>query len=220
MKRSVDRILTTHTGSLPRPRSLLEPLHAKDSGQAFDRATLEGEVRSAVGDVVRRQTELAIDIVNDGEYSKSSFATYANSRIGGLQVDNRPPRHIGRPTKDSLAFPEVYEEMKVMFAARMQHAGRLPDSHSMICTGPIEYIGHDDVRGDIANLETAVNGLDVTEAFITAISPTNLEMYFKNEYYTTDEEYLAALCEAMNEEYRMIVEAGFVQGPKRVVLRP
>src|SRR5215203_3007533 len=100
--------------------------------------------------------------------------------------------------------------MKVMFAARMAHAGRLPDTTSMVCTGPIKYIGQDDTRADLDNLKAALNGLDVAEAFVTAISPTNLEMYFHNEYYKTEEEYLTALAEAMNAEYRMIVDAGFL----------
>jgi 5-methyltetrahydropteroyltriglutamate--homocysteine methyltransferase len=210
MKRSEGRIITTHTGSLPRPRSLLAPLHAKDSGETYDRDALSRDVRAAVAETVVRQARLGIDVVDDGEVSKSSFATYANSRIGGLSLDRRPPRHIARPTRDALEFPRVYEEMKVMFAARMAHAGRLPDSTSMVCTGPIKYIGQDDTRADLDNLKAALNGLDVAEAFVTAISPTNLEMYFHNEYYKTEEEYLTALAEAMNAEYRMIVEAGFV----------
>jgi len=210
MKRSSSRIITTHTGSLPRPKSLLAPLHAKDSGETFDHEALAQDVRVAVRDSVHRQAKLGIDVVDDGEVSKSSFATYANSRIGGLELDRRPPRHIARPTRDSLAFPKVYEEMKVMFAARMAYAERLPDTTSMICTGPVKYTGHEDVKADLENLKVAMNGLNVEEAFVTAISPTNLEMYFHNEYYKTEEEYLTALADAMNVEYRMIVDAGFL----------
>jgi len=210
MKGSESRIITTHTGSLPRPPSLLAPLHAKDSGDSYDRETLARDVRAAVTETVSRQVKLGIDVVDDGEVSKSSFATYANSRIGGLQLDRRPPRHIARPTRDALEFPKVYAEMKVMFAARMAHAGRLPDSTSMVCTGPIKYVGQDDTKADLDNLKAALNGLKAAEAFVTAISPTNLEMYFHNEYYKTEEEYLTALAEAMNVEYRMIVDAGFL----------
>lgn len=210
MKGSEGRTITTHTGSLPRPRSLLAPLHAKDSGETYDRKGLARDVRAAVAETVARQVDLGIDVVDDGEVSKSSFATYANSRIGGLQLDRRPPRHIARPTRDALEFPKVYEEMKVMFAARMAHAGRLPDSTSMVCTGPIAYVGQDDTKADLDNLKAALNGLNAAEAFVTAISPTNLEMYFHNEYYKTEEEYLTALAEAMNVEYRMIVDAGFL----------
>ena len=210
MKRSEGRTITTHTGSLPRPQSLLAPLHAKDSGDSYDRETLARDVRAAVTETVGRQVKLGIDVVDDGEVSKSSFATYANSRIGGLQLDRRPPRHITRPTRDALEFPKVYEEMKVMFAARMAHAGRLPDTTSMVCTGPIKYVGQDTTKADLDNLKAALNGLNVAEAFVTAISPTNLEMYFHNEFYKTEEEYLIALAEAMNVEYRMIVDAGFL----------
>ena len=210
MKRSEGRTITTHTGSLPRPRSLLAPLHARDSGESYDREILARDVRAAVMETVGRQVKLGIDVVDDGEVSKSSFATYANSRIGGLQLDRRPPRHITRPTRDALEFPKVYEEMKVMFAARMAHAGRLPDTTSMVCTGPIKYVGQDATKADLDNLKAALNGLNVAEAFVTAISPTNLEMYFHNEFYKTEEEYLIALAEAMNVEYRMIVDAGFL----------
>jgi 5-methyltetrahydropteroyltriglutamate--homocysteine methyltransferase len=210
MNRSAERILTTHTGSLPRPRSLLAPLHAKDSGDAFDRDALTNDVRASIADVVRRQVALGIDIIDDGEHSKSSFSNYAATRIGGLERMRVPPPHSARPTRDALQFPKVYEELKVMFAAKMKHAGRVPDSTSMACTGPITYIGHDELREDIATLKAAMAGLDVKEAFVSAISPTNLEMYFKNEYYATDEEYMAALAEAMNQEYRAIVDAGFL----------
>jgi 5-methyltetrahydropteroyltriglutamate--homocysteine methyltransferase len=92
----------------------------------------------------------------------------------------------------------------------MAHAGRLPDTTSMVCTGPIKYVGQDATKADLDNLKAALNGLNVAEAFVTAISPTNLEMYFHNEFYKTEEEYLIALAEAMNVEYRMIVDAGFL----------
>jgi len=210
MKRSESRILTTHTGSLPRPRSLLAPLHAKDSGEAYDEAALAADIKASINAVVRRQADMGIDIIDDGEHSKSSFANYASSRIGGLERMAKPPRHIARPTRDMIEFPKVYEEMKVMFAAKMANAGRLPDTTSMACTGPVRYIGQAEVQADIEMLKRAMKGIAVEEAFISAISPTNLEMYFANEYYATEEEYLAALAEAMNEEYRAIVEAGFL----------
>src|SRR5688572_33051994 len=112
MKRSERRILTTHVGSLPRPRELLAPLHARESGEAYDAAALERAIEVTTSAVVRRQAQLGIDILNDGEHGRASFATYANTRIGGLERERHPPPHIARPTRDSLAFPAVYAEMK------------------------------------------------------------------------------------------------------------
>lgn len=210
MKRSESRILTTHVGSLPRPRELLQPLHAKDSGEPYDKPALEAQIAKAIRDAVRQQVDLGLDIVNDGEHGRASFATYANTRIGGLERVMHPPRHIGQPTRDSLAFPAVYEEMRKMFGARRVLTGRPEDAVSLVCTSPIRYIGQDEVKADIANLKAATARLRPEEVFVTAISPTNLEMYFANQYYKTEEEYLFALAEAMREEYRAIVEAGFL----------
>jgi len=210
MKRSADRILTTHTGSLPRPKGLLAPLHAKDSGEPYDEKALERDIRTSVVDVVHKQADIGIDVIDDGEHGKSSFATYANGRFGGMERQQRPPRHIARPTRDVLQFPGVYEEMKVMFNARRGITGRPVDTTSLVCTGPVTYIGQEDVKADIAHMKAAMAEVKAEEAFMTAISPTNLEMYFFNEYYKTEEEYLFALAEALNVEYRMIVDAGFV----------
>ena len=210
MKRSADRILTTHCGSLPRPRDLLAPLHAKDAGLPHDRDALAARVRASVADVVRRQVALGIDVVDDGEHSKSSFATYARARIGGLEATDKPRARLGDVSRDALAFPAVYEEMKLMYGARQAAIGRPRGMAALICTGPIKYIGQAELKTDIENLKAALAGTGAEEAFITAISPTNLEMYFANEFYSSDEEYLAALADAMNQEYRAIVDAGFL----------
>ncbi len=100
MKHSERRILTTHVGSLPRPRELLAPLHARESGAPYDAAALERAVSASTAAVVRRQAELGIDVLNDGEHGRASFATYANTRIGGLEREMHPPPHIARPTRD------------------------------------------------------------------------------------------------------------------------
>ena len=210
MKRSESRILTTHVGSLPRPRELLAPLHARDSGEAHDAAGLERRIAATIAEVVRRQADVGIDVLNDGEHGRASFATYANTRIGGLERLMRPPPHVARPTRDSLEFPAVYAEMKRMFAARRELTGKPEDAVSLVCTGPIRYIGHEQIKADITHLKAALGGVPAEEAFVTAISPTNLEMYFENRYYKSEEEYLFALAAAMREEYRAIVAAGFV----------
>jgi 5-methyltetrahydropteroyltriglutamate--homocysteine methyltransferase len=210
MKRSERRILTTHVGSLPRPRELLAPLHARESGEPYDAGALERAIAATTSAVVRRQAALGIDILNDGEHGRASFATYANTRIGGLEREKHPPPHIARPTRDSLAFPAVYAEMKKMFGARRELTGRPEDEVSLVCTGPVKYVGQQQLAADIAHLRAATTGVPAEEVFVTAISPTNLEMYFENRYYKTEEEYLFALAAAMREEYQAVVDAGFV----------
>src|SRR5262249_26463398 len=145
-----------------------------------------------------------------GEHSKASFATYARTRIGGLESTSEPRERLSEVSRDALAFPAVYEEMKLMYAARQAALGRPRGMNALICTGPIKYIGQADLKADIVNLKAALKGARAEEAFITAISPTNLELYFANHFYPSQEEHLAALAEAMNEEYRAIVDAGFV----------
>ena len=210
MKASNRKILTTHVGRLPRPRDMLMPLHNKESGLPYDAAALEIEIDEAVANAVKRQVDLGIDIINDGEHGRASFATYANTRIGGLERLQRPPQHNVKPTRDAIAFPAVYDEMKKMFGARRVLTGRPVDEVSLVCTGPITYVGQAEVEADIAHLRKATKGAKAEEIFITAISPTNLEMYFENRYYKTEEDYLFALAEAMRVEYKAVVDAGFI----------
>ena len=212
MKRSDTRIITSHVGSLPRPAELLDPLALKDQALPYDKTALAAAVARSVKDVVRRQVELGIDVVGDGEHSKSSFAAYGRIRLGGLEASDLPVSFRG-PTKDSLAFPAVYEELKVMNAAR----ATVPGAHrprartaNAICTGPITYIGQEELAADIANLKAALAGATAEEAFLTALSPTNLELYYENHFYKTEEEYLFALADAMHVEFKAIVDAGFV----------
>ncbi|HEY7301173.1 MAG TPA: cobalamin-independent methionine synthase II family protein [Xanthobacteraceae bacterium] len=199
MKRSTERILTTHVGSLPRPSDLLEMMQAKEAGRGFDAAKYDARLREAVAEIVRRQIELGIDVIDDGEYGKPSFVTYVNERLGGFEVDKGSgARSHWLASREAQSFPEFY-----------QAAGgpRRPDN--MICTGPIVYKGHGELKRDIDNLKAALGGA-AQEAFMPAISPSNLEERHKNAYYKTEEEYLFAFAEAMREEYLAIVEAGFL----------
>ena len=180
------------------------------SGEPYDAVALDHVMSEAIDSVVRKQADYGIDIVNDGEHGRASFATYANTRIGGLERVLHPPKHIARPTRDSLEFPAVYEEMRKMFGARRALTGRPEDTVSLVCTAPITYIGHAQVKADIDRLKAAIKGLKIEGAFVTAISPTNLEMYFENQYYKTEEEYLFALADAMREEYQAIVDADLI----------
>jgi len=199
MKHSVDRILTTHAGSLPRPPEFLDLFKSGDSAMFEQRSSAE-RLRNAVSEIVRRQAELGIDVVDDGEYGKPSFVSYVNERLGGYEVDTRAgPRNQWASSREGLSFPEFYAQTHP--ASTHTH---------MICTGPITYKGHAQLKRDIANLKAALQGVAVEEAFMPAISPSNIEDWQKNAYYKSQEEYVFAIAEAMREEYKAIVDAGFL----------
>ena len=199
MKRSSDRILTTHAGSLPRPPDLLA-LVERDGPKAFDSAATAAQLRTAVADIVRHQADLGIDVVDDGEYGKPSFVSYINERLGGYEVDTvGGPRNQWASSREGLSFPEFYAQTHA--ASRHTH---------MVCTGPITYKGHTPLRRDIENLKAALKGVKVEEVFMPAISPSNIEDWQRNAYYKTQEEYVFAIADAMRVEYQAIVDAGFL----------
>src|SRR3990172_2786938 len=204
MMRSTDRILTTHVGSLPRPADLLAMLRARERGQPQDAQAFAARVRGAVTDVVRKQLELGVDIVDDGEMGKPGFIHYANERLAGSEPLNEA---VGSPWKNSRevkAFPEFYEWFGRVMPSPAATAGH------MVCTGPISYRGHAHVQADIANLKAALGARRATDAFMPAISPTSVEDWQRNRYYKTQEEVLFAIADAMREEYKAIVDAGFI----------
>ena len=211
MKRSHDRILTTHTGSLPRPGDLVDLLNTKELGEDYDRTLLAGRVRRAIADVVRRQADTGIDVIGDGEHSKVNFTIYAHSRLGGLEETDEPVG-AAASTRDSMAFAGAYEDARQMLAARSPEIvpRRRKRRGLVACTGPVSYQGHDELEADIANLKAALGNTDIEEAFITAISLSNVEVSHPNRYYATDEEYLAALANALHVEYKAIVDSGFL----------
>jgi 5-methyltetrahydropteroyltriglutamate--homocysteine methyltransferase len=211
MKHSKDRILTTHTGSLPRPADLMDLLNANEAGESLDTPRFESHIKQAIADIVRRQAVTGIDILSDGEHSKVSWMAYARARLSGLEEIDSPVRYRGA-TRDSLAFPNTYEDMKLMLGARSPTIvpKRKVRPKASVCSGPLRYVGQEEVQRDIANLKAALEGVAVEEAFMTAVSPSNLELYYENRYYRTDEDYLGALADAMHVEYKAIVDAGFV----------
>jgi 5-methyltetrahydropteroyltriglutamate--homocysteine methyltransferase len=201
MKRSTDRILSTHVGSLPRPPDLLDMMQAKEEGRAFDARVHAGRLTGAVAEIVRKQVELGIDIIDDGEYGKPSFVTYMNERLGGFEpATGTAMRSHWLQSREALSFPEFYNTTGL--------GPRQPDN--MICTGPIVYKGHAQLARDIGNLKAALNGVLPHEVFMPAISPSNLEERHKNAYYKSDEEFLFAFADAISEEYKAIVDAGFL----------
>jgi 5-methyltetrahydropteroyltriglutamate--homocysteine methyltransferase len=197
MQHSTKRIITTHAGSLPRPADMIDTLVAKAEGKAIDENAHQARLPSAVKEIVQKQIELGLDVIDDGEYSKPSFVTYVNDRLGGYEADpNAPRRGSWADSREGLAFPEFY-------------ASAPARNVRMVCTGPITYRGQALVQRDIANLKAAIGDAKV-EAFMPAISVANIEDWMLNRYYKTQEEYLFAIADAMREEYKAIVDAGFL----------
>jgi 5-methyltetrahydropteroyltriglutamate--homocysteine methyltransferase len=211
MHRSTSRILTTHTGSLPRPPDLVAMLNAKELGEPYDTKALAARVERAISEVVQQQVDAGIDVIGDGEHSKFNWMAYARGRLTGLEEIDSPVRFRGA-TRDSIEFAGAYDDLKVMHAARSGAlvAKRTARPKALVCTAQIRYVGHDELRTDLANLKRSLAGKIHDEAFVTAISPSNLELYYENRHYNSDEEYLEALGEAMRVEYLAIVEAGFL----------
>ena len=205
MKTSTDRTLTTHVGSLPRPDSLVDFMIAEDQGKSFDETAFEAALTAAVKDVVLRQKNLGIDIVSDGEFSKRGFAVYAHERLAGLEPTGRARPSPWEISRESDSFPEFY-------AGEAAAKDRKPTQSSMqmSCTGPITYKGQKQLDRDLANLRAACDAAGVEEAFMPAISPSDVVGNQLNEFYGTEEEFLTAVADALNEEYRAIVDAGFI----------
>jgi len=197
MKKSTNKILTTHTGSLPRPEDLQHLLEAQDRGEQIDRVAFEARVREAVKEVVQRQASCGIDVVNDGEMSKISYSTYVKDRLTGF--DDR----TALSPSLRLDIPEFPGFAKRVGALLLDYA-------RPACTGPISYRGKADLERDITNLKAAVEGANVTEVFMTAASPGVISLFLANQYYPTHEAYLYALADAMKEEYHAIYQAGFL----------
>jgi 5-methyltetrahydropteroyltriglutamate--homocysteine methyltransferase len=188
------RILTTHVGSLPRPDALSAMMaDGKTGTPAFDTAA-----REAVASVVRRQAEVGIDIVDDGEQSKPGFVAYVLDRVGGFTPRDDMPEGFLQ-TRETKAFPEFYS---------CGHSGTaLP---RVATTQAITYVGQKQLRADIENLKVALKNVEAADVFMPAASPASIEAWQVNRYYKSDEEALYAIAEAMREEYEAIVAAGFM----------
>ncbi len=215
MKRSRERILTSHAGNLPRPDDLWQMLVARDSGRPQAAAALSRRVREVVAETVRKQVEVGIDIVNDGEQSKRSWQTYASSRLAGLVQRQARPEDgpLSQPitAREAKEFPEYFSRRPSAAAPPALRAGAAGGlSQPVFCVGPLSYIGQAEVQTDIANLRAAVEGVRVEEAVLTAIAPGTIEHWLHNQHYKSDEEFLFAIAEAMHAEYKAITAAGIV----------
>ncbi|MCS5669371.1 MAG: cobalamin-independent methionine synthase II family protein [Dehalococcoidia bacterium] len=198
MKRSESRILTTHTGSLPRSPELQELLRSRlDPKEGEIEEYLNG-VEEAVADVVARQVEAGLDVINDGEQGRVQYATYVKDRLTGFDGEQILR---ARPRKDMQDFPEFAAQSGVSSSATIPWPA---------CTGPIEWKDRNAVQRDIQRLKAAATGIDVEEAFMTAASPGVIANFLHNEHYPSDEAYLYALAEVMKEEYKAIVDSGLL----------
>jgi 5-methyltetrahydropteroyltriglutamate--homocysteine methyltransferase len=204
MKTSTDRILTTHVGSLIRPKELQDFLRLKQSGKPYDRAAYDACLTASVAGIVRRQAEAGIDVVSDGEFGKSiSWSQYVLERLSGFE--RRPIKADTNPFKrgaDRTRFPEFYAELDA--------ADGVATTADSICVGPIKYTGQAELQCDIDNFKAALKGAKVEEAFLPVAAPASVIPDRKNEYYKSDDDLLAAIGDAMHTEYKMIVDAGFL----------
>jgi 5-methyltetrahydropteroyltriglutamate--homocysteine methyltransferase len=204
MKRSTDRILTTHVGSLIRPQPLQEFLRARRADQEFDDKAYAACLRQSVGDVVRAQADVGIDVVSDGEFGKSiSWSQYVLERLSGFE--RRPIKQGANPFQrgaDRERFAEFYADLD-----GREGVATATDS---VCVGPITYTGQAALARDIENFKAALAQVDVAEAFLPVAAPASVIPDRRNEYYESDDACLAAIGEAMRTEYRMIIEAGFL----------
>ena len=201
MQLSTDRILTTHTGSLPRPKPLIDLILARERDGGIDTAEFEAQTAKAVDDIVARQVAAGVDVVSDGEMSKPSYTTYIRHRVSGIEPDPRAAEKggdimIGR---DLLAHPD--------FADRRRNFSESPFPG---CVGPLRYTDRGPLERDLAHLARAVGKSKPTDVFMTAPSPGILTRFIINLHYPSEDAYVEALAEVMRTEYRAIVEAGFI----------
>jgi 5-methyltetrahydropteroyltriglutamate--homocysteine methyltransferase len=192
-----ERILTTHTGSLPRPDALSALLFARMTRKPYDAGELARLTTEAVAATVKTQADLGIDIVSDGEQSKTSFQAYAADRLAGIAPIAPEPGE--RRTRENIAFPAFYRDGAHSGSARARWA----------CVGPIKYVGHDTLAADLQNLKRALQGVSPADVFMPSVSPSSCAGFMENRYYKSDEEHVFAVAEAMREEYEAIVAAGF-----------
>jgi 5-methyltetrahydropteroyltriglutamate--homocysteine methyltransferase len=229
MQRSTERILTTHVGSLLRPVDVMQFIKRKDAREPYDEGAFDSALDVTVGNVVREQAQIGIDVVNDGEFSRTNFSRYILGRLTGFEMqpvtdavrariawqDSKLSPSILRERAEFADFHKVWDpfEMRVWMPDELQAAPSplAPPSSVPVCTGPISYSGTHEISSDLSRLRKALSDLDVAGGFVTAASPPLAAFGMRNNaYYPTQEEYLFALADALNVEYRAITDAGFV----------
>ena len=197
MKRSVDRVLTTHTGSLPRPADLIRMMFAREEGVPVDGPALAARIRTAVAEVVRKQTDAGITVVSDGELSKPSYATYIKDRLNGFGGTSQSLQY-----RDLVDFPEM---AKRVFGDPGRSRRKTP-----ACTGPISLRDPAAAQVDVDNLRAALRSVEVKDVFLSAASPGVISLFFRDDHYGNHEAYLFAIADAMRHEYETVARAGFI----------
>jgi 5-methyltetrahydropteroyltriglutamate--homocysteine methyltransferase len=198
MKLSTDRILTTHVGSLPRPKALVDLLVKKDAEQAYDYAEFDRQVTKAVGEIVAHQVAIGIDVVSDGEASKIGYATYIKDRLTGFGGEPFVPK----PQRDLADYPEFRNRMTQFTGPQV--------FRRLCCIGDVQLRDHDAVKVDIANFKAAIEQSHPADAFMPAASPGVVSAFQPNRHYPTHSAYIRAVADAMKEEYEAIASAGIV----------
>jgi len=203
MKFSTERILTTHAGALPQPPDLKQMHGARDTGTPLNAEAFRQRVRGAVAEVVRKQLDCGLDVINDGEVGKSNFSRYARDRLSGFIERTAKP---GEQT--STIFARDLVEFTEYFKNRTYHRG--DNVRRVFCNAPLKYVGQESLKSEIEDFKAALAGQKYEDAFLPAIAPVTIEHWMKNDYYPNDEAYLMAIADAMHDEYKAIVDAGFL----------
>src|SRR5712664_2342747 len=188
MKRSTDRILTTHAGSMIRPAEVLA------LGPDADVQTKTATLRAAVAEVVHKQAEAGVDVISDGEFGKESWFTYVMQRLEGYEVRPVQKPEIGFLGRDESRYPDFFKTSGMGGLGTQRH----------VCVAPLRYVGQAVMQRDVDNFLSALDGVPVQGAFLPVVAPTSISVDHTNEYYASREEYLAALADALHEEYRTI----------------
>lgn len=201
MRRSTERILTTHAGSLPRPADLLQMVRAKARGEPVDEPKLASRIKEAVTEIVHQQVDAGLDVIDDGEFGKPSFVTYIRERLAGLEAHGHRP-NAWLSSREAISFPDYYKQQ--------ESASPRAKQVQMACTSPLTYKGQAALKAELETLKSALKGVNAADVFVPCISPANIEDWNENKYYATNDEYLLAIADAMNVEYKTIVDAGFL----------
>ena len=204
---SGNRIRVTHAGALPRSPELAKLVWAKGNGAPHDEAELERRLGDELAQTIRRQVEIGIDSINDGELSKTSFTQYCASRISGYEAHpydpSRDPEPLSIGARDIRKFREYFANGHAKFVTLD------PPKTTYVCTGPLSYTGQAELQADLQRFKDALSGVDYGEAYVPANSPGTIEHWLRNQYYATEEEFVEGIAETMRTEYKAIVDAGF-----------
>lgn len=212
MKRSTERIITSHAGSLPRPDDLRAMVMSQGGAPAS--AELKARLRTAVADVVDKQIENGIDVINDGELSKSNFLNYVRERLGGIETKQLPADQAPAPQliygRDIQDFPEYFKDGPRFGTTQRPTGAPAAATGVQVAVGPITYTGTDALQADIDTFKAALQGKQYGEAFLPSVTPGTIEHWLRNGYYPNDEAFLMGIADAMKVEYQAIIDAGFM----------